>query len=94
MVIIRCLLAVTVYRLLAVAVAKGWELHQMDVHNTFLRGDLEEKIYMKPPSGFHIPNPIWFVTLKNHHMGFDKQHANGSLILYWLLKGMGFSSPC
>ncbi|CAH9134248.1 unnamed protein product [Cuscuta epithymum] len=33
---------VTVRAFLKVAVAKNWELHQMDVYNTFLHGDLHK----------------------------------------------------
>jgi hypothetical protein len=34
---------------LSIATAKGWEVHQMDVKNAFLHGDLSEEIYMEQP---------------------------------------------
>ncbi|GJY15768.1 retrovirus-related pol polyprotein from transposon TNT 1-94 [Tanacetum coccineum] len=40
---------VTVQVFLAIAAAKQWELHQMNVHNAFLHGDLEEEVFMKLP---------------------------------------------
>ena len=37
---------------LAIAAAQRWEVHQMDVKNAFLHGDLSEEIYMEQPHGF------------------------------------------
>eukprot|EP00253_Pinus_taeda_P027984 PITA_27984 len=36
---------------LAIAAAQQWEVHQMDVKNSFLHGDLSEEIYMEQPHG-------------------------------------------
>ena len=41
--------------LFAIVAALDLELDQMDVHTTFLHGDIDEELYMKQLEGFVIP---------------------------------------
>ncbi len=38
--------------IIAMTTAKGWSLHQMDVKNAFLHGNLLEEVYMEQPLGY------------------------------------------
>ena len=35
-----------------------WDLHHLDIKNVFLRGDLQEEVYMEQPLGFVAPGGI------------------------------------
>lgn len=43
---------ITIRAFLQQAVSLDWEVHQMDVHNTFLHGDLNGEVCMQFPPGF------------------------------------------
>ena len=53
---------------LAIAAAKGWQLHQRDVKNEFIHGDVSEEICMDQPQGFMQDSSL-FCRLKKSLYG-------------------------
>ena len=49
----------------AIVAALDLQLDQMDVHTTFLHGDIDEELYMKRPEGFVIPGKEHLVCKLN-----------------------------
>lgn len=45
----------TIKLILVVVAARGWNVHQLDIDNFFLHGDLFEDVYMHPPLGYQVP---------------------------------------
>ena len=56
----------TVGLLLSIAISQNWHIHQLDVPNVFLLGDLTEQLYMSQSLGFINPQfPNFVCKLKN-----------------------------
>ena len=64
---------ITIVRpILAIVASRSWQLHQMDVKNVFLHGDLQEEIYMKLPSGMTNSSPHDVCKLKRSLYGLKQ----------------------
>jgi len=81
---------VTVRVFLVVTAAKNWEVHQMDVHNAFLHGDLQEEVFMKLPPGFHVSAPGKVCRLKKSLYGLKQAPRCWFAKLSAALKVFGF----
>lgn len=53
--------SVTVHLLLSLALSSNGPLHQLDMKNAFLHGDLADTVYMKQLLGFVNPDLLTFI---------------------------------
>ncbi|WVZ13038.1 hypothetical protein V8G54_017568 [Vigna mungo] len=81
----------TIRFLLSIVVSHNWFLHQLDVDNAFLHGDLDEEVYMKPPPGLILLEPHLVCKLHNSLYGLRQASRQWNAKLTTALLSCGFS---
>ncbi|GJZ24254.1 ribonuclease H-like domain-containing protein [Tanacetum coccineum] len=65
----------TIRTVLSLAVSRHWPVHQLDVKNAFLHGDLTETVYMHQPLGFqNSTHPDYVCLLQRSLYGLKQAH--------------------
>jgi Reverse transcriptase (RNA-dependent DNA polymerase) len=63
----------TVRIVLSIVLSHNWPMHQLDLNNTFLHGQLKETVYMAQPPRFSDRiNPSHVCKLKKSSMDLSK----------------------
>ncbi|PKU69447.1 Retrovirus-related Pol polyprotein from transposon TNT 1-94 [Dendrobium catenatum] len=83
----------TIRAFLTIAASKNWPIHQLDVANAFLHGDIEEDIYMKQPKGFEDKtNPEMVCHLRKALYGLKQAPRQWFKMFSAHIKKIGFEN--
>nr|GFA71384.1 ribonuclease H-like domain-containing protein [Tanacetum cinerariifolium] len=83
----------TIQTVLSLAASRHWPIHQLDVKNTFLHGDLSETVYIQQPPGFQDSiHPDYVCLLQMSLYGlkqalrawFQRQGTNTAYLLLYV----------
>ena len=84
--------------LIAIAASKGWKIFQDDVPSAFLKGHLQEEIYMEQPPGYHIGEKSIVCKLDKTLYGLKQSAREFNKVATSFLTSQGFtqlgSEPC
>lgn len=80
----------SVRALIAVAIVRDWNIHQLDINNAFLHGFLEEEVYMTPPLGYGKATAGQVCKLKKSLYGLKQASRQWNVELSKLLINLGF----
>ena len=81
----------TIQIILILTLSKGWLIHQLDVNNAFLNGDLDEVVFMSQPQGFECSiYPHYVCQLNKALYGLKQGQELGFTMLSRFLLEQGF----
>jgi hypothetical protein len=79
--------------IISLAASMGWNLHQMDVKETFLNGVIEEEVYIEQPQGFEVHSRDTHICiLKKSLYGIKKDPRAWYARMDSYLMRLGFSN--
>jgi hypothetical protein len=83
----------TVRVVLSIATSQSWPIHQLDVKNAFLHGELSETVYCTQPAGFvDDAHPTHVCKLKKSLYGLKQAPRTWFLRFTSFLHSLGFVS--